>query len=214
MSGVSVEKVTKYDFPLSFNFYTRFRSGEMPISIQPYNQFNLINAAAPEIQGLWDMVKIPGTIMEDGSINYTQNVSAAGTIMFEKTKDKEAAWAFMEWYTRNDMQSRYGEELESVMGSAGRYAAANQEAFKSLSWTREQSRLLAEQMEYLVGVPEVPGSYFTYRTITLAFNDSYVEMENPYKALSERTEDLDEEIARKYDEFGLYRGENDPTLAK
>ncbi len=196
---------TKYDFPLTFNFYTRFRSGEMPLSIQPYTQFNQINAAAPEIQGLWDMTKVPGTEKEDGSIVNNQNVSSAGCIMFQNTKDKDAAWAFMEWYNRNEMQTRYGEELESVMGAAGRYAAANQEAFRSLSWTREQTRLLGEQMESLVGVPEVPGSYFTARTITLAFNDAYIEMENPYKALSERTEDLNDEIARKYEEFGLYR---------
>ncbi len=194
----------KYDFPITFNFYTRFRSGEMPISIQPYTQFNLINAAAPEIQGLWDMTKVPGTKREDGSIDYAQNVSASGAIMFENTKDKEAAWAFIEWYTRNDMQTRYGTELESIMGAAGRYAAANTEAFRNLAWTRQQTRLLSEQMEDLVGVPEVPGSYFTARTITLAFNDAYIEMENPYKALSERAEDLDDEIARKYEEFGLY----------
>ena len=124
--------------------------------------------------------------------------------MFRNTKDKSAAWAFMEWYNRNEMQTRYGEELESVMGSAGRYAAANIEAFKSLAWTRQQTKLLSEQMEALTGVPEVPGSYFTARTVTLAFNDAYIEMENPYKALSERAEDLDEEIARKYEEFGLY----------
>ena len=195
---------TKYDFPLTFNFYTRFRSGEMPISIQPYAQFNMINAAAPEIQGLWDMTKVPGTVKEDGTIDNGQNVSSAGCIMFQNTKDKDAAWAFMEWYNRNEMQTRYGEELESVMGSAGRYAAANIEAFKSLAWTRQQTKLLSEQMEALTGVPEVPGSYFTGRTVTLAFNDAYIEMENPYKALSERAEDLDEEIARKYEEFGLY----------
>lgn len=195
---------TKYDFPITFNFYTRFRSGEMPISIQPYTQFNMINAAAPEIQGLWDMTKVPGTIKEDGTMDNGQNVSSAGCVMFQNTKDKKAAWAFMDWYNSNAMQTRYGEELESVMGAAGRYAAANQEAFTSLAWTRQQTRLLSEQMDALVGVPEVPGSYFTGRTVTLAFNDAYVEHENPYKALSERAEDLDEEIARKYEEFGLY----------
>ena len=176
----------------------------MCIRDRPYTQFNLINAAAPEIQGLWDMTKVPGTKREDGSVDYAQNVSSSGAIMFENTKDKEAAWAFIEWYTRNDMQTRYGTELESIMGAAGRYAAANTEAFRNLAWTRQQTRLLSEQMEDLVGVPEVPGSYFTARTITLAFNDAYIEMENPYKALSERAEDLDDEIARKYEEFGLY----------
>lgn len=194
----------KYDFPITFDFYTRFRTGEMPISIQPYTQYNLINAAAPEIQGLWDMTKVPGTRREDGTIDYAQNVSSAGCIMFENTKDKDAAWAFMEWYTRNDMQTRYGTELESIMGAAGRYAAANVEAFENLAWTRQQTKLLSEQMEDLVGVPEVPGSYYLARSLTLAFNDSYIEMENPYKALAERAEDFDDEITRKYEEFGLY----------
>ena len=84
------------------------------------------------------------------------------------------------------------------------HTTANLEAFRSLAWTRQQTKLLGQQMEHLKGVPEVPGSYFTGRTVTLAFNDAYIEMENPYKALSERVEDLNDEITRKYEEFGLY----------
>ncbi|MDP4132607.1 MAG: extracellular solute-binding protein [Bacillota bacterium] len=194
---------TKYNFPQAFDFYTRFRSGEMPLSIQPYTQFNLVNAAAPEIRGLWDMTKVPGTVMPDGKINNSQVTSSAGCVMFEKTKDKDAAWQFIKWYTGNEQQARYGVELESLMGPAGRYAAANLSAFGQLSWTRQQTKLLKEQMSELKGVPEVPGSYYTARALTLAFNDAYIEMENPYKALSERTEELNEEIARKYQEFGL-----------
>ncbi|MBQ1947408.1 MAG: extracellular solute-binding protein [Clostridia bacterium] len=199
----TVECFTKYSFPISYNFYTRFRSGEMPISIQPYTQYNMIAAAAPEIQGLWDMAPIPGTLREDGTIDRTQLGTVAGTIMFENTKDKEAAWEFIKWYTSAEVQTRYGLELEAVQGAAGRYAPANLAAFENMNWSYEQRAQLQEQWKFVSVVPELPGSYYTARGLTNAFRTAIYEFKNPYATLTTWAKNMDEEIERKYEEFGF-----------
>lgn len=45
----------KHSLPLTFDFFNRFRTGEMPIGIAAYTTYNQLTAAAPEIAGLWAM---------------------------------------------------------------------------------------------------------------------------------------------------------------
>jgi ABC-type glycerol-3-phosphate transport system substrate-binding protein len=52
---------TVYSFDQTFDSFNRFRTGEYPILIQPYGFFNQVNAAAPEIRGMWDFRHVPGT---------------------------------------------------------------------------------------------------------------------------------------------------------
>ena len=40
-----------YDMPLTYDFYNRFRTGEMPIGITSYTMYNQLTVAAPEIRG-------------------------------------------------------------------------------------------------------------------------------------------------------------------
>jgi ABC-type glycerol-3-phosphate transport system substrate-binding protein len=53
---------TIYRFPVQFDFANRFRSGEMPLSVQFYDAYNQLMVFAPEIRGLWEFVPLPGTI--------------------------------------------------------------------------------------------------------------------------------------------------------
>ena len=58
-----------YGLPSVFDFVSRFRSGEMPIGIQPYSTYNTLVVSAPEIRGLWDFTLLPGTIRIDENGN-------------------------------------------------------------------------------------------------------------------------------------------------
>lgn len=197
------ECFTKYSFPITYDFYSRFRTGEMPISIQLYTEYNRINAAAPEIKGLWDMAEVPGVMKEDGTIDHSEASTMTGMVMFQGTKEKEAAWEFMKWYTDEAQQTRYALELEGLMGPAGRYAVANTDAFENLTWTREQKTLLKNERDQLKGIPELPGSYYMTRGLTNAFRTAVIEGKNPYSSLYQWNKDINNEIARKYEEFGL-----------
>lgn len=64
------EYYTIYGFPISFDFVSRFRTGEMPIAIANYSSYVTLEYSAPEISGLWEMYTTPGTVQEDGSVNY------------------------------------------------------------------------------------------------------------------------------------------------
>ncbi len=192
-----------YEFPESYNFDTRFRTGDMPISIQGYTLANNLSVSAPEIKGLWDMAPLPGTEKEDGTIDRSQTSTVTACTMFKNTVDKEAAWEFLKWFTSADVQAKYGLELEKVMGPAARYATANREAFEQIPWSKSEKQMLKEQWAQVQGVPEVPGSYYTPRGIQNAFRTTIYDYTNAYETLHEWQLEIDKEIERKYDEFGI-----------
>jgi len=210
-----VECYTKFNFPVKYNFYNRFRSGEMPLAIQAYTQYNQLSAAAPEIEGLWDMAPIPGTIVKDENgnvvtdengtplIDRSQGSQITGAVMFQKTKDKEAAWEFLKWYTSADAQGTYARDMERIMGPAARQAVSNLEAFEQIPWTKDEKEVLKRCWTEVRGIEELPGSYYTARGIQNAFRLAAYNYENPYEQFALKNKEINEEIKRKYEEFGL-----------
>jgi ABC-type glycerol-3-phosphate transport system substrate-binding protein len=193
----------KYQFPLTYDFYSRFRIGQMPIAFQPFTQYNLLTVAAPEINGLWGMAPIPGTPQADGSIDRAQPSASTGSIMFNKTKDKEAAWKFLQWWTGADIQAKYGIGLEMLMGPAARYPTANIEAMKMLPWSTDVQRDILRSWTNVKGVPETPGSYITAQGLQNAFRDVTISNENPYATLTYWNNFINAEMRRKQLEFGF-----------
>ena len=144
-SGEAVEAMqtytdlyTQYGFAVKSDFYSRFRSGEVVMSIQPYNMYNQLVAAAPEINGRWKMVPIPGTVREDGSVDRSASSTLTATIMLSTARDKEAAWEFIEWWSRDDVKARYGTQIEALLGGSARFTPANIKTLESLPWPEEQ----------------------------------------------------------------------------
>ena len=197
------ELYTNYKFPLSFDFVNRFRIGEMPIGIADYSIYNTLNISAPEIRGLWDFTSVPGTIKNE-EINRQVASSGSCSVMFKNTDcDKEDAWEFMKWWTGKNAQLKYGREMEALMGPAARYPTANIEALSELPWPVKDYRNLDAQWEWVMGVPEVPGSYFTGRHMDNAFREVVNEGEDTRETLYKYVKVINEEIDLKRDEFGL-----------
>jgi ABC-type glycerol-3-phosphate transport system substrate-binding protein len=193
-----------YGFPLTYDFYNRFKTGEMPLAIQPYVMYNMLQSAAPEIRDRWKMVPIPGTRQTDGSINRAAISTVNGVIMFEKTKDKEAAWEFMKWWTDSSTQASYGNDVETLLGPSARYNPANIEAMYLLPWRNNQKILLTSQWKNVVGIAQVPGSYYISRGLINAFRTTvYDKKANAGEALTEWNRQINHEISKKYKEFAL-----------
>ncbi|TLS50989.1 extracellular solute-binding protein [Paenibacillus antri] len=194
---------TSYKFPLTYDFMNRFRLGEMPIGIAAYTTYNTLTVAAPEIRGLWDFTVVPGTPEADGTVR--RDVASGGTavMMLESAENKDAAWEFMKWWTEKDTQVRFGREMESLMGAAARYPTANTEALKELPWPVKDYRNLEAQWEWVQGIPEVPGGYFTGRHLDNAFRKVVNQGENPREALYDHVLTIQNEIDLKRSEFGL-----------
>ncbi len=192
----------KYSLPLSYDFQNRFRTGEMPVGVAPYTVYNVLQVTAPEIKGLWEMAIVPGTVKEDGTIDYSVcGSSVDGAVMFEKTKDKEAGWEFLKWFTSARIQGKLGTGLESQMGASARYATANKEALAELPWSREELSLLYEQWGYVREIPQIPASYYITRNINNAFRKVVNDNENSRNTLNQYNYEMNKEVKRKWEEF-------------
>lgn len=194
---------TNYKLPLRFDFPNRFRTGEMPMGIDEYSFYNHLSVSAPEIRGLWEFVPIPGTLQENGEIRREVGSSGTGVIIMEQTDKKDASWEFLKWWTSKDVQVRFGREMEGLMGAAARYPTANIEALEELPWPVRDYEQLEEQWQWVKGVPEVPGGYFTGRHLDNAFREVVNDGTNPREALNDYIIYIDDEIRSKRREFNL-----------
>ncbi len=194
---------TKYSFEQSYDAFNRFRTGEYPIVIQSYTFFNQLSVASPEIQGLWDFTTVPGTMREDGTISHAANSNGTAAVIFNKVYDKQAAWDFVKWFTSTEVQVEYGTQIEGLLGTLGRFEAANTEALQQLSWSFAELEKLNAQRAELEEIPVIPASYATTRNIMNAFRETVNNNENPRDTLMWYNKDINEEITRKRENLGL-----------
>ena len=131
--------------------------------------------------------------------------AASGTavVMMEQADNYKASWQFMKWFVSADTQVGYAREIESILGSAARLNTANVAAFQRLAWTREELDILVAQWDSTIGVPEVPGGYYTGRNLENAFRHAVNNKANPRQTLIDYIRTINSEINRKRNEFGL-----------
>ncbi len=195
---------TDYSFPLSASFINRFRSGETPIGIAYYEMFNTLAVFAPEITGKWAFAPLPGFLDEETGV-YNNKGAAGGsaTVIMKQTKKPNESWEFLKWWTSAETQASYGTELESILGAAARHNTANIEAFTNMAWTKDEKSILLSQWKNTVGIPQVAGGYYTGRNIENAFRKTVNEDLNAREVLLEYVEQINNEILKKRQEFGL-----------
>ncbi|MBQ9198254.1 MAG: extracellular solute-binding protein [Clostridia bacterium] len=206
------EFYTDYKLDAATSVEERFRTGECPLIISDYTTYNNLQVSAPDIKGLWDFTHVPGTLLEDGTLNTATGCSGLADIIMSATKEPEACWDFLKWWTSAETQTLYGREMESLMGSSARVATANQEALANLSWPIRDYKELAAQFANIQGIPQVPGGYYTWRNVNNAFyavttdNASKGRNESgntPREELMDKIYYINAEITYKRMEFGL-----------
>ncbi len=195
------EFYTDYKFPVTADFYNRFRSGLMPMGVTAYTMYSTLTVAAPEIRGKWAMAEIPGIRQADGSIDRSQAGGGTGCGILENSHNKEAAWELLKWWTSEDIQLRYSNSVEAILGVSGRIATANVGAMQRLPWDKNSVTVLLKQWEQVDEVPEVPGGYFTAQAIDQAYWNVVNNNEDARKMLLEWGIAADAEITRKRAEF-------------
>jgi len=109
----------------------------------------------------------------------------------------------MKWWADADTQVRYGRELEALLGSSARYATANKDAFVQLSWSAHEIEELQKQWEWAKGIKEIPGGYYTGRHVTNALRKVTSAKEDPRETIIDYVLQINEEIKKKRNEFGL-----------
>ncbi|MBR1740064.1 MAG: extracellular solute-binding protein [Ruminococcus sp.] len=194
---------TTYSFTQTYDAFSRFRQGDMPVLIRDYTFYNQLYAAAPEIKGCWAFRPVPGTVREDGSIDHSANSEGSAAIIFTKAKDQQGAWQFVKWFTSKEAQTQYGINIESVLGPMGRYATANREALEALPWTANELKQLNAQLDTQKEIPVIPASYGVTRNLFNAFRAVVNNGENARDTLFWYNKDINDEITRKREDLGL-----------
>lgn len=175
------------------------------------------------VDGVATMMIKKGMDMEDlksilGTTDYaysSQDGTKLDASLFESVDEKTLkavlkneermsdSWEFMKWWVSTDIQLRFGREMEALLGSSARYATANVEALKQLSWNSKQLEILEDSLEQSRGLPEVPGSYFTPRHVVNGARKVINEKDDPRETLIDYTRKINEELLRKRQEFNL-----------
>lgn len=198
-----------YSFPVSYDAANRFRTGEMPILVGGYESlYNQLVVYATEIEGLWEFCPLPGSELADGTINYDSLATVTATVMLHgcEGEEKFASWQFMQWQTSADIQANYGNRMVALIGPSAKYATANKNAIKNLSWTADEREAIEDQIKHMSSIVNYPGSYIYSRYLNFAFLDAVNAGADPVDALTEYIDAINAEITRKRAEFGLPTG--------
>lgn len=204
--------------PVTINFYNQFRYGDVPIGIADFGTYMQFLIAAPEIAGKWDLAPIPQSVLTDENGNEYLSQATTGLggnycfIMDNVTNGKydeekfaskaAAAWEFMKWWTRADIQTEYGAEVEAVIGRDARWLSSNIEAFKNSAWEGNHLNIILESQEMAVVTPNVLGGYYTGRHVTNAFNRTVVARDTRARdSLIQSVKDINKEIWAKRTEY-------------
>jgi len=192
----------QYELPLAFDFFNRFRTGEMPMGIISFTMYNQLSVAAPEIRNLWEMVPVPGVETENG-INRAQSCTGSSAIIPKASKRQKEAIQFIDWWTSASIQTRFGNEIETILGTSARYNTANMEAFDALKWSQSEMKNLTDARESISDIYQTPASYYITRNLTNAFRKVVYYYYNNREVLNKYASDMNNELKRKRQEFGL-----------
>lgn len=199
--GNWMDYYTKLKMPYDINFYNRFRTGTSPIGIDNYILYTTLKATATEIDGLWNIAQIPGTVLEDGTVSHSSIGGGTGCAILKQSKHKAAAWEFLKWWTDAETQLMYSNELESILGPTGRVALSNVDALSQMSWDSDMYETIMRAGSDVTEIPEYPGSYYLSRAIYQSFwkvantNDNFKDVLDLYGR------EADEEIQRKWEQY-------------
>ena len=93
--------------------------------------------------------------------------------------------------------------MVALLGPSAKQPTANIEALTDMAWSTEEYNNLFSQFNAVTCTPEYPGSYIISRYTNFAFLDVVNNSAEPVDELQSYIPDINAELARKRDEFGL-----------
>ena len=173
----------------------------MPIGITSFTLYNTLAVFAPDIAGKWAFAPLPGYVNENGEIINKGALGSTAVVIMDQAKDKDASWDFVKFWTATDIQTKFSQEIESILGNGARHNTANINAMQNLAWSKDEITILTSQFQNAFGVPEVPGGYYIGRNLENAIREVINNDSNERETLAEYVELINSEITRKREEF-------------
>ncbi len=205
------ELFTVYNMPTdvpSPGFYQQFRDGTLPIGVADLATYNLLLNAAPELDGLWDIALFPGLTNEEGEVErWTTGGAETMAIMSaaEEHDRLDESWTFLKWWSSEEIQSQFGNLLQSTYGSEYIWPTANMQAFSELPLRSAHKKVIIEQMEWMTEAPWVLGTYMLERELSNAFISVTADGVEARRAMDTAVKRINRETYRKLEEFGYYK---------
>ncbi|TFE26289.1 extracellular solute-binding protein [Cohnella luojiensis] len=197
---------TIYNMPLQVaNFYNHFRDGNLPIGISNYNTYVELTTAAPELAGSWKIAPYPGVKNDKGEIVRWAPGTGTGAIVFKNSDKQQQGWEFVKWWTSAEVQTEFGNLIETINGPTYRWNSANLEAFGQLPWPEEDLKVINEQWKWLKDVAHIPGDYMLDRELSNSWNKVVIDGKNPRKTIEDAVTLANREITKKMEEFGYIK---------
>ena len=195
---------TNYSIPIAANYFTRFRTGEMPMIIGQSSDYLSFLSAAPELTGNWDIAVLPASVTEDGLCRYSSGSTVDCAAIMSQSDLVDESWEFLKWWLSDDTQTKYANEIENQLGITARYFSANKQAFSTLSFSKDEMKVINCFFENNVESKAVLGGYYAGRHITNAWTRCVESGEDLRDSWEEAVEDIDVELRRKQEEYGIY----------
>ena len=181
----------------------------MPLVIADYTQYNQFAVVASGNQRALVHSSDSEIRQEDGSIKRTESATGTASVLMESAKNREAAFQFLDWWSTEEIQTRYSRELEATMGPVARYNSANVETLRNLAWKPSEYKTIAAQWEQVWDIPSIPSSYYVTRNVTNVFRNVVYKNTNERETLNKYAKIIDKEILRKKQGIGncIMKGE-------
>ena len=193
-----------YSIPIASNYFTRFRTGDLPMMIGQASDYLTFTSAAPEITGNWAIAPLPGTVTEDGLCRYSSGAPIDCSVIMSQSDKIDASWEFLKWWMSDETQTKFANEIENQLGITARYFSANKQAFSTLSFSREEMEVINTFFDNNVESQAVLGGYYTSRHILNAWTRCVESGEDFRDSWEEAVEDIDIELRRKQQEYGVF----------
>ena len=197
---------TIYGLPTEVaDFYQSFRNGTIPIGVAPFSTYLKLEAAAAELAGKWDIAVMPGMRNADGVVERWATGGGTTGAIFSKSEKQEATWEFFKWWLSAETQERFGTQMQLLYGDTYMWNTANVEAFAELPIADVHKEVIADQREWLHEFVKTPASYMIEREISNVWNAVVFNGENVRSTLDDAAILMNQELARKWEEFGYVK---------
>jgi ABC-type glycerol-3-phosphate transport system substrate-binding protein len=198
------ELFTKHNIPKEqIPFLEPFTRGEYPFVVGVSWNYADIVLGAPMLKGKWDICLMPGTKQQDGSINHSAYIGGNPLVMFKQSKNKEAAWDFLNWWLQPEVQKEYSEQLWNRLKVLRQ--PSNMEANNTLSFFPDNHRKILNEQAKACNAPWFAlGLVVSQRYITNAARTVVIGNGQPEAEMKNAAHLANQEMARKQKEYARF----------
>ncbi|NLN51094.1 MAG: extracellular solute-binding protein [Acholeplasmataceae bacterium] len=189
------------------SFFEHFRSGSLPIGIGSVDFYLQLKYAAPELNGQWGVLPIPGIYDQELAevARWAPNYGKA-SIILKTSKMQTEAFQLVKWWNKPETQLEYLENIKMVLGERFMFLPANLKTLEYSAWDEALKKEALVQAQWSRIPAVTPGSYIIERELTNIWNKIVIDKINPRIAIDQSIPRINRELARKFEEFGYLKG--------